>query len=54
MPSSDNKEGLFGVDFDIDTPINIAVKHQKSRTFIKPGDKYPTLCKGRLEKKLES
>ena len=38
MSSSDNKKILFGIDFDIDTTINIEVKHQKSRTFIKPGD----------------
>ena len=46
MSSSDSKESLFGIDFDIDTPINIEVKHQKSRTVIKPGDEYPILCKG--------
>ena len=52
MASSDNKEGLFCIDFDIDTPINIGVKHQKSRTVIKPGDKYPTLCKGMTRKEV--
>ena len=46
MSSSDNKEILFGIDFDIDTTINIEVKHKKSRTFIKPGDNYPVLFKG--------
>ena len=30
MLSSDNKESLFGIDFDIDTSMNIEVKHQKS------------------------
>ena len=32
MSSSDNKENLFGIDFDIDTPMNIEVKDQKSKT----------------------
>ena len=50
MSSSDNKESLFGIDFDIDAPINIEVKHQKSRIIIKPGDKYPMLCKGMTRK----
>ena len=45
MSSSDNKESLFGIDSDIDTPMNIEVKHQKSRTVMKPGDKYPMLFK---------
>ena len=45
MPSSDNKESLFGIDFDIYTPMNIEVKQQKSRTAMKPGDKYPMLFK---------
>ena len=46
MSSSDNKESLFGINFDIDTPLNIEVKHQKSRTVMKPGYKCPTLFKG--------
>ena len=50
MSSNHNKESLFGIDFDIDTPINIEVKYQKLRTVsqlaIKPGDKYPMLFKG--------
>ena len=50
MSSSDNKESLFGIDFDMDTPINIEVKHRKSRTIIKPGDKYPMLCNGMTRK----
>ena len=45
MSSSDNKESLFGIDFDIHTPMNIEVKQQKSRTAMKPGDKYPMLFK---------
>ena len=28
MSSSDNKESLFGINFDIDTPVNIEVKSQ--------------------------
>ena len=54
MSSSDNKESLFVIDFDIDIPINIEVKHQKSRTVIKPGDKYPKLCKGMTRKDFSS
>ena len=54
MPSSDNKESLFGIDFDIDTPINTEVKHQKSRTFIKPGDEYPLSFKGMTRKDFTS
>ena len=54
MSSSDNKESLFGIDFDIDTPINIEVKHQKSRTVIKPGCKCPMLCKGMTRKGFSS
>ena len=54
MSSSDNKESLFGIDFDINTPINIEIKHQKPRTVIKPGDKYPMLCKGLTRKDLSS
>ena len=50
MSSSDNKENLFGIDFDIDILINIEVTHQKSRTVIKPGCKYPMLCKGMTRK----
>ena len=50
MSSSDNKESLFGIDFDIDTPMNIEVKHQKSRTVMKPRDKYPMLFKGMAKK----
>ena len=46
MSSSGNKESLFGIDFDIDTPMNSKVKHQKSRTVMKPGDKDPMLFKG--------
>ena len=50
MSSNHNKESLFGIDFDIDTPMNIEVKYQKSRTVsqlaMKPGDKYPMLFKG--------
>ena len=45
MSSSDNKESLFGIDFDIHTPMNIEVKQQKSRTAMKPGDKYAMLFK---------
>ena len=45
MSSSENKESLFGIDFDIDTLLNIEVKQQKSRTAMKPGDKYPMLFK---------
>ena len=54
MPSSDNKESLFGIDFDIDIPINIEVTHQKSRTVIKPGCKYPMLCKEMTRKDFSS
>ena len=54
MSSSDNKESLFGIDFDIDTPMNIEVKHQKSRTVMKPGDKYPMLFKGMTRKDFSS
>ena len=54
MSSSENQESLFGTDFDVDTPINIEVKHQKSRTIIKPGDKYPMLCKGITRKYFSS
>ena len=50
MSSSDNKESLFGIDSDIDTPMNIEVKHQKSRTVMKPGDKYPMLFKEMAKK----
>ena len=50
MSSSDNKESLFGINFDIGTPINIEVKHQKSRTVIKPRDKYPMLFKDMTRK----
>ena len=50
MASSCNKESLFVIDFDIDTPINTEVKHQKSRTFIKTGDGCPILCKGMTRK----
>ena len=46
MVANDNKEILFGIDFNIDSTIYIEVKHKKSRTFIKPGDKYPVLFKG--------
>ena len=46
MSSSNNKESLFGIDFDIDTPMNIEVKHQKSRIVMKSGYKYPMLFKG--------
>ena len=52
--SSDNKESLFGINFDIDTPMNIEVKHQKSRTVMKPGDKYPMLFKGMTRKDFSS
>ena len=45
MSSGDNKENLFDVYVDIDTPINIEVKHQISSTVIKPGYKYPMLFK---------
>ena len=45
VSSSGNKESLFGIDFDIDTPMNIDVKDQKSRTVMKPGDKYPVLLR---------
>ena len=31
MSSGNNKESLSGIDFDIDTPMNIEVKQQKSR-----------------------
>ena len=31
--------------FNINTPINNEVKHQKSKTVIKLRDKYPMLCK---------
>ena len=44
MSSSDNKESLFSIDFDIDIPITIEVKHQNSRSQeinIEPGDKHP-------------
>ena len=54
MSSSDNKKSLFGINFDIDTPINIEVKYQKSRTIIKPGDKFPMLCKGMTRKDFSS
>ena len=54
MSSSDNKESLFGIDFDIDTPMNIEVKHQKSRTVMKPRDKYPMLFKGMTRKYFSS
>ena len=54
MYSSDNKESLFGIDFDIDTPMYIEVKHQKSRTVIKPRDKYPMLFKGMTRKDFSS
>ena len=46
--------GLFGIDFDTDTPIHIEVKHQKSSTVIKPGDKYRMLCKGMIRKDFSS
>ena len=39
MSSSDNKKSLFGINFDIGTPISIELKHQKSRTVIKARDK---------------
>ena len=45
MPSSDTKESLFCIDFGIDAPINIKVKHKKSRTVIKPGNECPLLFK---------
>ena len=35
IASSDNKESLCGINFDIDIPIIIEVKHQNSRTVIK-------------------
>ena len=54
MSSSDNKESLFGINFDIDTPINIEVKYQNSRTAIKPGHQYPMLCKGMARKYFSS
>ena len=54
MSSNDNKKSLFGIDFDIDTPINIEIKHQKSRTIIKLGDKYLMLCKGMTRKDFSS
>ena len=54
MSSVDNKENLFDVYVDIDTPINIEVKHQISSTVIKPGDKYPMLFKGMTRKDFSS
>ena len=54
MSSSGNKETLFGIDFDIGTPINTEVKYRKSRTIIQPGDKYPMLRKGMTRKDLSS
>ena len=54
MSSGDNKENLFDVYVDIDTPINIEVKHQISSTVIKPGDKYPMLFKGMTRKDFSS
>ena len=54
MPSSSNKESLFGIDCDIDTPMKIDVKHLKSRTVMKPGDKYPMLFKGMTRKDFSS
>ena len=50
MSSSDNKESLFGIDFDINAPMNNEVKHQKSRTVMKPGDKYPMVFKAMTRK----
>ena len=54
MSSSENKESLFGIDFDIDTPMNIEVKHQKSRPVMKPGDMYPMFFKGMTRKDFSS
>ena len=54
MSSSNYKESLFGIDFDIDTPMNIEVKHQKSRTVIEPGDNYPKLFKRMTRKDFSS
>ena len=54
MSSSENKESLFGIDFDIDTHMNIEVKHQKSRPVMKPGDMYPMLFKGMTRKDFSS
>ena len=54
VTSSDNKESLFGIDFDINTTINIEVKLQKSRAVIKPGDKCPVLFKGMTTKDFSS
>ena len=31
MSPSGNKESLFVIDFDIDTPINIEVKHSNTK-----------------------
>ena len=50
MSSSGNKESLFGIDFDINAPMNNEVKHQKSRTVMKPGDKYPMVFKAMTRK----
>ena len=50
MSSNVNKESLSGIDFDIDTPINIEAKYQNARTFMKPGDKYSMLFKGMTRK----
>ena len=36
MLPGDNKDKLFGIDLDIDTSINIEVKHQISSTVINP------------------
>ena len=54
MSSSENKENLFGINFDIDTPMNIEVKHQKSRPVMTPGDMYPMLFKGMTRKGFSS
>ena len=43
MSSSDNRESLFGIDFHIDAPMKIEVKHQKSRTVMNSGEKYPVI-----------
>ena len=54
MSSSDNRESLFGIDFHIDTPMKIEVKHQKSRTVMNSGEKYPMLFKGVTRKDFSS
>ena len=54
MSSSDNKESLFGIDFDIDTTMNIEVKHQNLKAVIKPGHKYSMLFKGMTRKDFSS